>query len=117
MKEYTVVVAPELSRTRILVKAHKQELLRAILPPIQSNTSEAMSKLLEGIARWLEHPLCVVFAVDEQVPLYSSRIVEDLIAQGPLFYEVGIAAAKPRPKRYRQTMRFYDLQGYGKYQT
>ena len=117
MKEYTVVVAPELSRTRILVKGHQQVLLRAIFPPIQPNTSEAMSKLLEGIARWLEHPLCVVFVVDEQVPSYSSRTVEDLIAQGHLFYEVGIAVAKPRPKRSLPTSRFYDLQGYGKYQS
>ena len=119
MKEYTVVIAPERLQTRILVTSQDQALLKAILPPLDRHIGETMALWLQSLAKWLKQPLLVVFAVDEQAPSYIGRIFEELTDKGQPLYETTVAPLQTRPKparHRRQSISFYDLQGYRRYQ-
>jgi hypothetical protein len=62
---YTVVLIPSAARTRVLVTAGPDELLRAISPsPSQLQYERATISFLESLALWLNAKLRVVLSVD-----------------------------------------------------
>ena len=59
-----MIIVPSSTRTRVLVTAGSDELLRAVLPaPSQLHERAAMT-FLEGLALWLNAKLRVVLSVD-----------------------------------------------------
>ena len=52
--------------TRLYLTFGSSELLRAVLPPPGAQHPRAAPILLEGLARWLRHPLSVVLCADAE---------------------------------------------------
>ena len=92
MNPITVLIAPELERTRIVMKAGSTELLRAQLPVSPLQEPRALPTLLEGLSLAFEQRLSVVLVVDEAGGLCCSATYAELVETRPLFYEVGVAA-------------------------
>ena len=91
MNVITVVIIPELERTRVLVRTNSTELLRAQLPVSPMAEPRALPTLLEGLSLAFEQRLSVVLVVEEAGEPCCSATYAGLVETRPLFYEVGIA--------------------------
>jgi hypothetical protein len=100
MSEYTVIMSFSPARSRILVMAGADEVMRAVLPPPrQVRHDRAALSLLEALALWLDRcPRVVVFA-DEADATYSFGLTDEIgNPQRSVYYTVEVA---PRQVRRR----------------
>ena|SRR5436190_12636113 len=92
MMRITVAIAPEPSRTRILVAKGSTELMRAVLGPAGGTHPRAATTLLEGLSLWHQQALDVVLCVDEKSPGSDLHLCDELGFGGrSVYYDVGIA--------------------------
>ena len=114
MHPISVVVSPELERTRLLVQGLRSELLRAVLPVLPMDEPRALPTLLEGLALCFQQRLSVVLVADEQVDSRSRATFEALVDSRPLFFEVGVATRDEGVIRPHDgpDATFRDLRGY-----
>jgi hypothetical protein len=100
MSEYTVTMSFSPARSRILVTAGADELLRAVLPPQrQVRHDRAALALLEALALWLDRCPRVVVSADEADATYSFGLTDEIgNPQRSVYYTVEVAA---RPVRRR----------------
>lgn len=104
MNSIMVTIAPEGSRTRILVAQGETDLLKAILPAAELAHPRAVETLLEGLALWHRQRLCVVLVVDEGDRTSGAQCLGDNLGFGErsLHYEVVIACREGRRRRRRR---------------
>lgn len=100
MSEYTVTMSFSPARSRILVTAGADELLRAVLPPPrQVRHDRAALALLEALALWLDRSPRVVVSADEADATYSFGLTDEIgNPQRSVYYTVEVVA---RPARRR----------------
>lgn len=98
---YTVVLIPSPARTRVLVTAGADELMRAILPPpSQQQYERATISFLESLALWLNTKLHVVLSVDLKEAGFCLGLTDELgIAVRSLFFEVEVRDRRARRRR------------------
>ena len=112
--KYTVVIVPSSTRTRVLVTAGSDELLRAVLPtPSPREHERAAMTLLEGLALWLNAKLRVVLSVDGKEAGYCLGLTDELgMGVRSLFVDVEVReryARRRRGQRIRGVGDFADL--------
>lgn len=113
MNLITVVIYPELARTRILAKTDSTELLRAQLPVSPMQEPRALSTLLEGLSLAFEQRLSVVLVVDEAGETCCGATYAELVETRPLFYDVGIAVRDVEdPLLQTEVDGYSDLESY-----
>jgi hypothetical protein len=98
---YTVVLIPSAARTRVLVTAGPDELMRAILPsPSQQQYERATITFLEGLALWLNTKLHVVLSVDAKEAGCCLGLTDELgVGVRSLFFEVEVRDRRARRGR------------------
>jgi hypothetical protein len=98
---YTVVLIPSVARTRVLVTAGPDELLRAVLPPpSQLQYERATTAFLESLALWLNAKLRVVLSVDAKEAGCCLGLTDELgLGVRSLFFEVEVRDRRTRRKR------------------
>jgi hypothetical protein len=98
---YTVVLIPSVARTRVLVTAGPDELLRAVLPPpSQLQYERATTAFLESLALWLNAKLHVVLSVDAKEAGCCLGLTDELgLGVRSLFFEVEVRDRRTRRKR------------------
>lgn len=98
---YTVVLIPSAARTRVLVTAGPDELMRAILPsPSQQQYERATITFLEGLALWLNTKLHVVLSVDAKEAGCCLGLTDELgVGVRSLFFEVEVRDRRSRRGR------------------
>jgi hypothetical protein len=98
---YTVVLIPSAARTRVLVTAGPDELLRAILPsPSQLQHERATIAFLESLALWLNAKLHVVLSVDAREAGCCLGLTDELgVGVRSLFFEVEVRDRRARRRR------------------
>lgn len=98
---YTVVLIPSAARTRVLVTAGPDELMRAILPsPSQQQYERATITFLEGLALWLNTKLHVVLSVDAKEAGWCLGLTDELgVGVRSLFFEVEVRDRRARRGR------------------
>lgn len=98
---YTVVLIPTAARTRVLVTAGPDELLRAILPsPSQLQYERATITFLESLALWLNAKLHVVLSVDAREAGCCLGLTDELgVGVHSLFFEVEVRDRRTRRRR------------------
>jgi hypothetical protein len=107
LETITVTMAPEPGRVRILATTPTRDVLKAVLPPAPSAHPRAAATLLEGLALWHQHPLCVVLSADALDAGCALGLCDALGLGRTLHYEVGVALTDRRRCRHR------DLRGLG----
>jgi hypothetical protein len=92
MNRWTVTLEPRSDQTRLLMMEGRDERMRAILGPARLAHPQAAQTLLEGLALWHQHPLCVVLCADVQEST-SALGLEDALGLGVrnLHFEVEVA--------------------------
>ncbi len=103
----TVMMSPEPSGVRILATTPTRDVLKAVLPPVPSMHPRAAATLLEGLALWHQHPLCVVLSAAALDEGCASGLCDALGFGRTLHYEVGVAITDRRRGRRR------DVRGLG----
>ena len=111
MDSILVKIAPELTRTRLLVTTDGQDVLKAVLGPSSEMHPRAAATLLEGLALWQQRRLSVVLCADE---LPSSSVAMGLcdalgFGQRTVHYDVGVAMLGHRRRRIDGLGDFRDL--------
>jgi len=98
MNPTTITILPDPSQTRVLATTDGHEVLKAVLPPVESAHPEAARTLLEGLALWQQRRLCVVLFADEQDTGSSALGLLDALGFGEqrLHFEVAVV---PRTHR------------------
>src|SRR6187402_3210268 len=98
---YTVVLIPSPARTRVLVTADADELMRAILPPpSQLQYERATISFLESLALWLNTKLHVVLSVDVKEAGLCLGLTDELgVGVRSLFFEVEVRDRRARRRR------------------
>jgi hypothetical protein len=98
---YSVVLIPSAARTRVLVTAGPDELLRAILPPpSQLQYERATITFLESLALWLNTKLHVVLSVDAKEAGCCLGLTDELgVGVRSLFFEVEVRDRRARRRR------------------
>jgi hypothetical protein len=98
---YTVVLIPSAARTRVLITAGPDELLRAVLPPpSQLQYERATSAFLESLALWLNAKLRVVLSVDAREAGCCLGLTDELgLGVRSLFFEVEVRDRRTRRQR------------------
>lgn len=98
---YTVVMVPSATRTRVLVMAGADELLRAILPsPSQLRHERAAIAFLEGLALWLNEKLHVVLSADDKEVGCILGLTDELgLGVQSLFFAVEVRGRRRRGRR------------------
>jgi hypothetical protein len=113
MSEYTVTMSFSPARSRILVTAGADELLRAVLPPQrQVRNDRAALALLEALALWLDRCPRVVVSADEADATYSFGLTDEIgNPQRSVYYTVEVVArpARRRGRRIAGVGDFRDL--------
>jgi hypothetical protein len=102
MERITVTLAPERERTRLLVMAGADELLRGLLGPPSEMHPTAAATLLEGLSLWYQRPLTVVLCVSDRSCGFELGLCDALgFGRRSLHYDVGVVAqeTRPRPRR------------------
>lgn len=116
MERITVAIAPEITRTRLLVSQGGREVLKAMLMPATHAHPKAISTLLEGLALWHQTRLSVVLCADAGG--YSNGL-DSLCepfgyGERTLHYDVAVAQLGRRPRRRHDPLGgigdFRDLQ-------
>ena len=111
---YTVVLIPSEARTRLLLTAGADELLRAVLPPpSQLQYERAALMLLESLALWLNAKLHVVLSVDAKEAGCCLGLTDELgVGVRSLFFDVEVRdrrVCRRRGQRIRGIGDFTDL--------
>ncbi|HWN66643.1 MAG TPA: hypothetical protein VNM90_03325 [Haliangium sp.] len=98
---YKVILIPSAARTRVLVTAGPDELLRAILPsPTQLQYERAAVSFLESLALWLNTKLHVVLSVDAREAGCCLGLTDELgVGVHSLFFEVEVRDRRARRRR------------------
>src|SRR5215207_1825574 len=98
---YTVVLIPSAARTRVLVTAGPDELLRAILPsPSAVQYERATISFLESLALWLNAKLHVVLSVDAREAGCCLGLTDELgVGVRSLYFEVEVRDRRARRRR------------------
>jgi hypothetical protein len=113
MNEYTVTMSFSGVRSRILVTAGTDEILRAVLPaPRQVRHTQAASSFLEALALWLDQRLRVVVSAAEVDATSLLGLTDDFGSPGRgVYYQVEVVERKPRRrgKRLAGVGEFRDL--------
>jgi hypothetical protein len=92
MNSITVVVAPEPTRVRMLVRRCGRDVLKAVLGPARTAHPRAVATLLEGLALWHQQRLGVVLCVDDPFDGCALGLCDALgFGKRSVHYEVGIA--------------------------
>ena len=113
MERYTIAIAPEARRTRLLLMRGPDELLRAALPPQSRMWHErSAATLLEGLSLWLDAPLCAVLVAGAKDASFCLGLTDEL-GRGvrSLHYTVEVAEPQARREvvRLRGVAQFDDL--------
>lgn len=111
---YTVVLIPSATRTRVLLSHGPDELLRAILPPpLQLRHDRAAITFLEGLALWLNVRLYVVLSVDAREPGLCLGLTDEMgLGLRSVYFDVEVhdrGAHRRRGQRIRGIGDFADL--------
>ena len=103
MSEYTVTMSFSAARSRILVTAGADELMRAVLPPPrQVRNDRAALSLLEALALWLDRCPRVVVSAAEADATYSFGLTDEVgNPQRSVYYTVEVVARPPRRRGRR----------------
>jgi len=111
MERITVILAPEPTRVRMLVRGDGQDLMKAVLGSANDAHPRAAATLLEGLALWYQRPLGVVVCVDGRSDGHALGLFDALgLGERTVHYEVGVAYHRPRRKRSMAGIRdFRDL--------
>ena len=113
MSEYTVTMSFSGVRSRILVTAGTDEILRAVLPsPRQVRHTQAALSFLEALALWLDHSPRVVVSAAEVDATSLFGLTDDFGSPGRgVYYQVEVVERKPRRrgKRLAGVGEFRDL--------
>jgi len=113
MNEYTVTMSFSGVRSRILVTAGTDEILRAVLPaPRQVRHTQATLSFLEALALWLDQRLRVVVSAAEVDATSLLGLTDDFGSPGRgVYYQVEVVERKPRRrgKRLAGVGEFRDL--------
>lgn len=113
MSEYTVTMSFSPARSRILVTAGADELMRAVLPPPrQVRHDRAALSLLEALALWLDRSPRVVVSADESDATYSFGLTDEIgNPQRSVYYTVEVVQrpARRRGRRIAGVGDFRDL--------
>lgn len=98
MNSITVVIAPEPTRVRMLVRSGRRDMLKAVLGPVEYAHPRAAATLLEGLALWHQQSLGVVLCADDPLCGCALGLCNALgFGEQNVHYEVGIAhAGAPR---------------------
>ena len=110
MNPITVVIAPDPTRVRMLVRRGAQDVLKAVLGPAELAHPRAAATLLEGLALWHQCRLGVVLCVDDPWSGGSLGLCNALgFGEQNLHYEVGIAHAERSRRTLAGVGDFSDL--------
>jgi len=103
MSEYTVTMSFSGVRSRILLMAGTDEILRAVLPPHrQVRHTEAALSFLEALALWLDQSLHVVVSAAEVDATSLFGLTDDFGTPGRgAYYQVEVVEPKPRRRGRR----------------
>ena len=103
MSEYTVTMSFSDVRSRILVTAGADEILRAVLPaPRQLRHPRAALALVEALALWLDHSPRVVVSAAEVDATSLFGLTDDFgNPQRGLYFHVEVVEPKPRRRGVR----------------
>ena len=102
MDTFTLTIAPERERTRMLMMCGPHEVLRASLGSPMETHPRAASTLLEGLSLWYQRPLSVVLCVDTLSTSCGLDLCDALgFGRRTLHYEVGIAVREQRRRATR----------------
>jgi hypothetical protein len=112
--QYTVVIIPSATRTRVLVSHGPDELLRAILPPPSAVQHErAAIALLQGLSQWFDAKLRVVLSVDVREAGFCLALTDEMgIGMRSVYFEVEVhdrRALRRHGQRIRGVGDFADL--------
>jgi hypothetical protein len=92
MSKMTVTIAPEQGRVRLLARTPTQDVLKAVLGPVDRAHPKAAATLLEGLSLWYQERLSVVLVADERLNSYAMSLCDTLgFGVSTLHYEVAIA--------------------------
>jgi len=113
MSEYTVTMSLSPARSRILVTAGVDEMVRTVLPQWRQVRHErAARSFLESLALWLDRPLRVVVSADEADATSFFGLTDDIgNPQRSVYYAVDVIErpVRRRPKRIPGVADFRDL--------
>ena len=113
MSEYTVTMSFSTARSRILVTAGADELMRAVLPPPgQVRNNRAVLSLLEALALWLDRCPRVVVSAAEADATCSFGLTDEIgNPQRSVYYTVEVVErpARRRSRRIAGIGDFRDL--------
>ena len=113
MNEYTVTLSLSAARSRVLLMAGSDELMRAILPPAsQIQHERAVRSLLESLAMWRDRSPRVVVSADEGDATFLFGLTDELgNPQRSVYYTVEVLErrARRRGRRVAGVGDFSDL--------
>lgn len=113
MSEYTVTLSLSAARSRVLLMAGADELMRAVLPPpSQIRHVRAVRSLLESLAMWLDRAPRVVVSAEEAEATFLFGLTDELgNPQRSVYYTVEIVErrARRRGRRVSSVGDFRDL--------
>lgn len=112
--QYTVVIVPSTTRTRVLVSHGPDELLRAILPPPSAvHHEQAAIAFLQGLSLWFDTKLRVVLSVDEREAGFCLGLTDEMgLGVRSVYFDVEVhdrRARRRRGQRIRGVGDFADL--------
>lgn len=105
MENTIVTILPEREQTRVLAVRDGQEIFKAVLPSAGVAHPDAVRRLLEGLALWLQCRLCVVVSVEESESSCDALGLCDQLGIGlkQLHFEATVVTRRrrrsPRPLR------------------
>lgn len=99
--QYTVVIIPSATRTRVLVSHGPDELLRAILPPPSAVHHErAAITLLQGLSLWFDAKLRVVLSVDGRETGFCLGLTDEMgLGVHSVYFDVEVHDRRARHRR------------------
>ncbi len=96
MDRIQVIIAPEPTRVRMLVRRGRCDLLKAVLGPAEQAHRRAAVTLLEGLALWHQQALDVVLCADDALSGCALGLCDALgFGEQNVHYEVGVAYLGP----------------------
>jgi hypothetical protein len=104
MEQYTVMVMPSTTRTRVLVTHGPDELLRAIVPPPSRIRHErSLPRFLEGLSLLLDSSLRVVLCVDALEAGFCLGLTDEMgLGERSIYYTVEVVSRSARRRRGRR---------------
>jgi hypothetical protein len=99
--QYTVVIIPSTTRTRVLVSHGPDELLRAILPPPSAvHHEQAAIAFLQGLSLWFDAKLRVVLSVDEREAGFCLGLTDEMgLGMHSVYFDVEVHDRRDRSRR------------------